>query len=105
MSKPTVTDAIEAAKALRAWADSEANCFPATAVRTLLDYTHADRWRFGWVLTDFGCIVARCGPPESFDGLQRHYETPGDAVVAFCREYGGDGANELEEQFKLTGLM
>lgn len=103
MTRPTVMQAIEAAKYLRriAITDMESH----SAVRTLLDYTQAYRWRFGWNVTDFGDIVAHVGPPESFDGLQRHYESISEALAAADKKYGDDVANELEEQFKLMGVV
>ena len=104
MSKPTVMQAIEAAKYLRrvAAADSEAH----SAVRTLLDYTQSDRWRFGWFLSDFGDIVAHVGPPESFGDFQRHqYDSPDDAVNAAKTVLSEETAADLEDDFKRMGVM
>ncbi len=104
MTRPTVMQAIEAAKRLRVWIGSDIG-EPDDDIRTLLDYTHADRWRFGWNVTDFGDIVAHVGPPESFDGLQWHFATVSDALAAAMTEYGDPTAYLIEEQFKTMGVV
>ncbi len=103
MTRPTAMQTIEAAKYLRRIATDDTESH--SAVRTLLHYTHADRWRFGWNVTDFGDIVAHVGPPESFDGLQWHFATVSDALSSAMTEYGDPTAYFIEEQFKTMGVM
>ncbi len=103
MTRPTLMQAIEAAKYLRRIATDDTESH--SAVRTLLHYTHADRWRFGWNVTDFGDIVAHVGPPEDFGVPDWHHETPTKAVTAAELQYGIRVSESVERQFKLMGVM
>lgn len=107
MTRPTVEQAIEAAKELRKWYGeaAEPGEFPNHPIVVLLDYTQADRWRFGWYVTDFGDILGMVGPPESFDGMQRHFATADEALAAAGTKYDTQTAHHLEQQFKIMGVL